>query len=356
VETSRNTANVLEFRKTSHTRRIQATGTRPITIPLDGYELVRFLAQEKYGATFKLAKDLPPPNKKPLLYWILGPRFIFDLQWDPGDWHWQQTHKLGDAPFFGYSSKRGYQNARKSHHPPGIINFIQSLNLRNSTTAQVVARIWHNACPRKVGAIIWLTLNKGLPVGTWLQTMGLPATCKGCDQDLPEYAQHCLMECPLARKAWNTFRQVWTEWEAPNRLSITWRFVLLGEAVFEEEDDPLDLQSYHTGGFSYRRQPLDILRSFLLYFLWSERCRKHFDGQYSLRKILLQSWEATVEVGMATWKAIKSSSQDRNQVKQLDIEQAFKAEWLHGHILREDKTTIAWRLLPPLYFLNFSND
>ncbi len=59
---------------------------------------------------------------------------------------------------------------------------------------------------------------------------------------------------------------------------------------------------------------------------------------------------------MATWKAIKSSSQDKSQVKQLDIEQAFKAEWLHGHILGEDKTTITWRLLPPLYFLNFSND
>jgi hypothetical protein len=37
--------------------------------------------------------------------------------------------------------------------------------------------------------------------------------------------------------------------------------------VFEEEDDPPDLHRYHPGGFSYRRQPLDILRSFLLYYL-----------------------------------------------------------------------------------------
>jgi hypothetical protein len=122
-------------------------------------------------------------------------------------------------------------------------------------------------------------------------------------------------------------------WEAPNRISITWPFILLGEAVFEEEDDPPDLQRYHTGGFTYRRQPLDILRSFLLYYLWSERCRKHFDGQYSLKRVLLQSWEAIAEVGMATWKAIRSSRQDRSQDKQLDIERAFRAEWLHGHIL-----------------------
>ncbi|CAK9870534.1 unnamed protein product, partial [Sphagnum jensenii] len=134
---------------------------------------------------------------------ILGSSFISDLNWDPGDWHWQQTHNMVDAPFFGYSSKRGYQNARKPQRPPGIINFIQNLNLRNSTTAQVVARIWHNARPCKVGVLIWLTFNKGLPVGTWLQTMGLQATCKGCNQDLPESTQHCLLNCPPTQKAWS---------------------------------------------------------------------------------------------------------------------------------------------------------
>jgi hypothetical protein len=51
----------------------------------------------------------------------------------------------------------------------------------------------------------------------------------------------------------------------------------------------------------------------LLYYLWSERCHKHFDGLYSLKRVLLQAWEATTEVGMATWKAIRSSHQNRNQ-------------------------------------------
>jgi hypothetical protein len=66
-------------------------------------------------------------------------------------------------------------------------------------------------------------------------------------------------------------------------LQGTWERVILGEAVFEEEDDPPGLHNYHPGGFSYKRQPLDILRSFLLFYLWSERCRKHFDDQYSLK-------------------------------------------------------------------------
>ncbi|CAK9262425.1 unnamed protein product [Sphagnum jensenii] len=149
--TTQNTANVLEFRRFSRAGRIQATDPHNIIIPLEGYEPIRVLAQDSHGATFRLAKDLPLLGKKPPIYWIFEPGFISDLQWDPGDWHWQQTRNMGDAPFFGYSSKRGYQNARKTQHSLGIINFIQNLNLWNSMTAQVVARMWHNARPPKLG-------------------------------------------------------------------------------------------------------------------------------------------------------------------------------------------------------------
>jgi hypothetical protein len=107
------------------------------------------------------------------------------------------------------------------------------------------------------------------------------------------------MDCPPAQLTWKAFMRVWEEWEAPRRLTISWPFVFLSEAIFEEEDDPPSLHNYHPGGFSYRRQLLDILRSFLLFSLWFERCRKHFDDQYSLKRVLLQAWEATTEVGMA---------------------------------------------------------
>jgi hypothetical protein len=59
------------------------------------------------------------------------------------------------------------------------------------------------------------------------------------------------MDCPTTQLAWKAFTRVWEEWEAPRRLVITWPFVLLGETVFEEEDDPPDLHCYHPGGFSY---------------------------------------------------------------------------------------------------------
>jgi hypothetical protein len=55
-------------------------------------------------------------------------------------------------------------------------------------------------------------------------------------------------------------------------------FILLDDLVIEREDDPPKIQDYHVGGFSFIKQLLDILRSFIFYFLWSERCRMHFDA------------------------------------------------------------------------------
>ncbi len=134
-----------------------------------------------------------------------------------------------------------------------------------------------------------------------------------------------------------------------------WPFVLLGEVVFEREDDPPGVRGYHVGGFSYIRRLLDILRSFILYFLWTERCQKHFDNQYSSRKILQQAWVATVEVGMATSKAINSLWSSRDPSIQDGIDQAFKAEWCHLGIFGVECVTIVWCFLPPLYFLDFFN-
>jgi hypothetical protein len=39
-------------------------------------------------------------------------------------------------------------------HTPNMLSFIQGLNLKNSTTTQVIAKIWHNARPKKVGTLI----------------------------------------------------------------------------------------------------------------------------------------------------------------------------------------------------------
>ncbi len=109
--------------------------------------------------------------------------------------------------------------------------------------------------------------------------MGIPFTCKVCPNEVLESPQHYLLNCDKTKHAWDAYLRVWQKWGAPDNIVLSWHYILLGELVFEIEDDPPNIQGYHTGGFSYIRQPLDILRSFILYFLWSERCRMHFDVQ-----------------------------------------------------------------------------
>ncbi len=112
------------------------------------------LTHERSGATLKVARDLAASNKQPPIHWIFEIGFIQDLPWDPGEWHWQIASTLGDAPFFNYTTKKGYNNARKLAHHTRFLAFVQGLNLQNSMAAQVIARIWHNARPRKVGTLI----------------------------------------------------------------------------------------------------------------------------------------------------------------------------------------------------------
>ncbi len=42
----------------------------------------------------------------------------------------------------------------------------------------------------------------------------------------------------MAQRAWEAYKRIWSEWQAPHDLEITWPFALLGEAVIEQEDDP----------------------------------------------------------------------------------------------------------------------
>jgi hypothetical protein len=157
---------MLEFQKISSGGRIQATTNQAIKISTVNHRPVRVLSQERPRATLKVAREPPTPGKAPLLYWIFDAGFILDLPWDPGEWHWQPNSPLGDAPFYRYTAKRGYTNIRKSTHTSSMKSFLHDLNLRNTFTTQMTARLWHNARPRKVGTLIWLVLNKGLPVGS----------------------------------------------------------------------------------------------------------------------------------------------------------------------------------------------
>ncbi len=144
----------LEFRRASANDQLRATSYQVHSLPHTNFSSVRVLSQERHGASLKVARDPPSANQRSTTFWIFETGFVENLPWDPGEWHWKEIHPFGDAPFFGYIAKRGYKNAKGPSHSLGIIHFINDLGLRNSTTSQVVARIWHNACPKKVGTLI----------------------------------------------------------------------------------------------------------------------------------------------------------------------------------------------------------
>jgi hypothetical protein len=68
--------------------------------------------------------------------------------------------------------------------------------------------------------------------------MGILPTCKVCTKEAPESPEHYLLKCPLAKWAWEAFYHILQKWGEPNDITLSWPFVMPGEAVFEREDDP----------------------------------------------------------------------------------------------------------------------
>jgi hypothetical protein len=69
-----------------------------ITLSPEGYHPIRVLFQERHGAPYKVARELPSLTKLPLL-WIFESGFIDGLPWDLREWHWQASSQMGDSPY-----------------------------------------------------------------------------------------------------------------------------------------------------------------------------------------------------------------------------------------------------------------
>jgi hypothetical protein len=69
--------------------------------------------------------------------------------------------------------------------------------------------------------LIWLTLNIGLSMGTWLPIMGSLPLCQVSQDDVAKTPQHFLMLCSKATLMWMVFFKVWVKWEAPMNVSLT---------------------------------------------------------------------------------------------------------------------------------------
>jgi hypothetical protein len=73
------TTEVLEFKRSSSTGRIQLTSNQAHTMSTVNKRQVRVLVQENPKAHLKVVRDPPAPGKKGQLFWIFESGFIQDL-------------------------------------------------------------------------------------------------------------------------------------------------------------------------------------------------------------------------------------------------------------------------------------
>jgi hypothetical protein len=117
------------------------------------------------------------------------------------------------------------------------------------------------------------------------------------------------------------------------------------------EEEPSSTARYYPGGFSCGRQPLDILRSFLLYNIRAESCQHRFDGVHYVSNNLRLAWTCTVEIDMAFWCAFNKHTYTRQSNKQTKMEDCFRSIWCHLDIFSSGDGAISRCLFPSLYFL-----
>jgi hypothetical protein len=72
------------------------------TLSPEGYHPIRVFFQERHGAPYKVARELPSFTKLPLL-WIFESGFIDVLPWDLGEWHWKPPPKWVTLLFLAIS-------------------------------------------------------------------------------------------------------------------------------------------------------------------------------------------------------------------------------------------------------------
>jgi hypothetical protein len=83
---SPNLVQAKEYRRVSPNGLIRVENPQEVTLCPESYHLIRVLIQEKHGAPFKVARELPSPPKPPIL-WIFEIGFIGNLPWDSREWH-----------------------------------------------------------------------------------------------------------------------------------------------------------------------------------------------------------------------------------------------------------------------------
>jgi hypothetical protein len=144
------------IKRVSNTKKLEKSNPHDIQLLSTNLKLVKVLMQETCGGPFKLPCpfSIYPNMMCYSSFSNLG--CVESCSWDLGEWHWSPISFLGDAPFFGCSTKTGYLSNRSTNlEQLSLLNFIQRLELLVKTTFKLVTNcIWHNSRPCKLVALV----------------------------------------------------------------------------------------------------------------------------------------------------------------------------------------------------------
>lgn len=96
--------------------------------------------------------------------------------------------------------------------------------------------------------------------------------------------------------------------------------------------------------------------SFIIYFLWAERCKMNFDDTYSSSKIVRQALVSTIEAGMVAWKALFNTRTHETLEAKANlalIRVDFIFTWCFLNLFIHLDKTMKWSFLPLLSYLDY---
>ncbi len=103
-----------------------------------------------------------------------------------------------------------------------------------------------------------------------------------------------------------------------------WIHVLVGDIFSNFNDTNSHHFENHLGGFTYVNKSIDIVGTFLLFYLWSDKCASSFkDYFFSTLSILHRTWTSTIEVSIVTQDTIKLQINFRDPFKQGNLKRIF---------------------------------
>lgn len=154
---------VTKYKKMAGSERLIPISNDQEIIPHLNTTAARIVFKTLQGKVESFNSKTPPTDT--LTPWSFRSDIVKNLDIDPKEWVWKRKGSLEEERFFGYTTKRGYRiitdrQAKQSKFDVTLSN----LGYTGIQRKQFYQELWHPWVPRKVGTMIWLTCNEGLPL------------------------------------------------------------------------------------------------------------------------------------------------------------------------------------------------